>query len=107
MLRLTAVCLAVFVIATLMAMTGRGGGNFYVLALVAATALMGFIGHSVGGDFNASWALPTAAVAVLGGLLEGTFSLKTKPEKLKKLFAYTTLIGALFMAAHAALSPSH
>ncbi len=73
-------------------------------AMVAATALMGFIGHSAGGDFNASWALPTAAVAVLGGLLGGTFSLKTKPEKLKKLFAYTTLAAALFMAANAVLA---
>jgi len=71
-------------------------------AMVAATALMGFIGHSAGGDFNTSWALPTAAVAVLGGLLGGTFSLRTKPDKLKKLFAYTTLAAALFMAANAA-----
>jgi len=73
-------------------------------AMVAATALMGFIGHSAGGDLNASWALPTAAVAVVGGLLGGTFSLKTEPEKLKKLFAYTTLVAALFMVANAAFS---
>ena len=73
-------------------------------AMVAATALMGFVGHSAGGDFTASWALPTAAVAILGGLAGGMFSLKTTPGNLKKIFAFTTLAAALFMFVNAFLS---
>ena len=34
------VIIVIFIIAVLMTMTGRGGGNFYVLALVVA-------GHSI------------------------------------------------------------
>jgi hypothetical protein len=37
------------------------------------------------------------AVAVVGGLLCGVFSLKTKPERLKTLFAVSTLMAAAFM----------
>ncbi len=103
-------------------MVGISGGSFLVPLLVlgcgvpmrvavgtstanvAATAFMGFMGHSLGGDFNPAWALPTAAVALIGGLLGGMFSLKTKPENLKKLFAYTTFVAALFMTCSGALS---
>jgi len=70
-------------------------------AMVAATALMGFIGHSAAGDLNAAYAIPMGMVAVTGGLLGGTFSLKTQPGNLKKIFAYTTLAAAAFMAANA------
>jgi uncharacterized membrane protein YfcA len=64
-------------------------------AMVAATALMGFIGHAAGGDVGGSWLVPVlAAVAAGGGLLGGTASLKTKPERLKPLFAATTLAAA-------------
>lgn len=73
-------------------------------AMVAATALMGFIGHSAAGDLNPGWAVPQAAVAVAGGLLGGRFSLRTRPATLKKVFAYTTLAAAVFMAANALLS---
>ena len=73
-------------------------------AMVAATALMGFIGHSAAGDFNTSWAIPMSAAAVLGGLVGGTFSLNTKPENLKKIFAYTTLGAAVFMVLNSCLS---
>ncbi|MBW2037852.1 MAG: sulfite exporter TauE/SafE family protein [Deltaproteobacteria bacterium] len=73
-------------------------------AMVAVTALMGFVGHSAGGDFTASWALPLAAVAIAGGLAGGMFSLKTTPRNLKKIFALTTLVAALFMFANAFLS---
>jgi len=73
-------------------------------AMVAATALMGLIGHSAAGDFNASLALPMSAAAVVGGLLGGTFSLKTKSASLKKIFAYTTLAAALFMILNVWLS---
>ena len=73
-------------------------------ALVAATAFMGLMGHWAAGDFNAAWAIPMSIAAIIGGLLGGTFSLKTKPQNLKKVFAYTTLGAALFMAINAWLS---
>ena len=75
-------------------------------AMVAATALMGFIGHSAAGDLNVSWVLPAAAVAVVGGLVGGALSLKTDPTRLKKLFAYTTLLAAVFMVWNAVFSRS-
>ena len=73
-------------------------------AMVAATAFMGLIGHSAAGDFNTSWAIPMSLTAVIGGLLGGVFSLKTKTKKLKMIFAYTTLVAALFMVINAWLS---
>jgi len=73
-------------------------------AMVAATAVMGFIGHTTQGHFDPKGAIPFAVIAVLGGLLGGKFALKTRPEKLKKIFAYTTLAAALFMLVNAFLS---
>ena len=73
-------------------------------AMVAATALMGFLGHTVSGDFNPTWTVPLAVVAVVGGLLGAKFSIKARPEKLKLIFAYTTLAAAVFMFANAIIS---
>ena len=73
-------------------------------AMVAVTALTGFIGHFIGGDFNPSWALPLAAVAAAGGFAGSRLSLKTKQEGLKVVFAATTLAAACFMAVNAVLS---
>ena len=70
-------------------------------AMVAVTALMGFIGHTAGGHFNPAWATPVAIAAVVGGLLGGKFAMKTKPKQLKKLFAVTTLAAAAFMIFNA------
>jgi len=70
-------------------------------AMVAATAGAGFIGHALGGDFNPGWAVPVAAVAVVGGLIGGRISIGTNPKKLKLLFSLTTLAAAAFMAANA------
>lgn len=70
-------------------------------ALVAATALMGFAGHAVQGDFNPSWAIPLAFVTVIGGIIGGKFALKSKPQHLKRLFAYTNWIASLFMIFNA------
>ena len=73
-------------------------------AMVAATALMGLLGHMAAGDFNASWAIPMSVTAVMGGLLGGFFSLRTKTKNLKSIFASTTLGAALFMGINAWLS---
>jgi uncharacterized membrane protein YfcA len=73
-------------------------------AMVAATALMGFIGHTSQGHFDPNWAIPLACIAVIGGLIGGKFAIKTKPAKLKQIFAYTTLAAALFMVFNAVLS---
>ena len=69
--------------------------------LIAATAFMGFTGHAVQGDFNPSWAVPLAFITIIGGMLGGKFALKTKPKHLKKLFAYTNWLAALFMIMNA------
>ena len=69
--------------------------------LIAATALMGFSGHALHGDFDPSWAIPLAFVTVIGGIIGGKFALKSKPKHLKKLFAYTNWLAAAFMVFNA------
>lgn len=66
-------------------------------AMVAATALMGFLGHAIGGDFDPNLAIPLAAAAVIGGILGGRFSLKTDPGKLRLLFACSTILAAILV----------
>jgi uncharacterized membrane protein YfcA len=73
-------------------------------AMVAVTAFMGLVGHSAAGDFNPSLAIPMSMAAVVGGLLGGSYSLRTRPDNLKKIFAYTTLAAAIFMVANTAFS---
>jgi len=73
-------------------------------AMVAATAIMGLIGHATQGHFEPRWAVPLACTAVVGGLLGGKFALKTRPAKLKKIFAYTTFAASFFMAINALFS---
>ncbi|OJF77420.1 MAG: hypothetical protein BKP49_00030 [Treponema sp. CETP13] len=63
-------------------------------AMVAATALMGFIGHSLNGDFNPQLAIPLAIVAIVGGIVGSKFAIKSKPKNLKTIFAITNLIAA-------------
>jgi len=65
-------------------------------AMVAATAIMGFIGHTTQGHFDPKGAILFAVIAVLGGLIGGKFALKTKPEKLKQIFAYNFGSGTLY-----------
>jgi len=65
--------------------------------MVAATALMGFVGHTANGHFDPKWAVPVACAAVLGGIIGGKFALKTKSENLKKLF----VAAAIFMVFNA------
>lgn len=66
-------------------------------AMVAVTALMGFAGHASQGHFDPRWGIPVACVAVVGGIIGGKWALKTKPKKLKTIFALTTLAAAGFM----------
>jgi hypothetical protein len=69
--------------------------------LIAAIAFMGFTGHAVQGDFNPQWAVPLAAMTVIGGIIGGKFALNTKPKYLKQVFAYTNWLAALFMVINA------
>ncbi|HHE33020.1 MAG TPA: sulfite exporter TauE/SafE family protein [Chlorobaculum parvum] len=69
--------------------------------LIATTALMGFAGHAIQGDFNPSLAIPLAFVTIIGGIIGVKFALKSKPKHLKRLFAYTNWIAALFMIFNA------
>ncbi|MBN2412849.1 sulfite exporter TauE/SafE family protein [candidate division KSB1 bacterium] len=72
-------------------------------AMVAFTALMGFSGHALAGDFQAKWILPLVSAAALGGLLGGKISIKVPPQRLKMLFVFTTILATFFMAANAFL----
>ena len=73
-------------------------------AMVAATALMGFIGHTASGHFDSHLAIPLGIAAVTGGILGGKLAIKTKPKNLKAIFAYTTLAAAVFMIINALLA---
>ena len=66
-------------------------------AMIATTAFMGFMGHLAAGDFNAAWVVPMSLMAVIGGLIGSLFSVKIQQEKLKEIFAYTTLLAAIFL----------
>ena len=69
--------------------------------LIATTAFMGFTGHAIQRDFNPHYAVPLAFVAIIGGIIGGKLSLKSKPKNLKKLFAYTNWMAALFIIFNA------
>ena len=73
-------------------------------AMVAATALMGLIGHTVGGDFQPNEAVPIACAGVAGGPIGAKLALGAKSRNVKQLFAWTTLAAALFMMANATRS---
>lgn len=66
-------------------------------AMVAVTALMGFLGHSFNGHFNIGLAIPLTIVAIIGGIIGGKFALKSKPKNLKKIFAVTNLAAGITM----------
>lgn len=110
------VCLGTGVVA---GMVGVSGGSFLVplmvlacglpmraavgtaSVMVAATAMMGFLGHLSRGGVDVAWALPQAAAGVVGGLVGGRLALKARPAALKKIFAATTLAAAVFMLVKA------
>ena len=112
----------IFVIGFGAGMVGVSGGSFLVplmvilfnvpmkiavgtsTMLVAITALMGFTGHIMTGDFNLSQAIIPAIAAAIGGLIGSKIALKTKSEKLKLFFAITTLLASIIMIINALVS---
>lgn len=66
-------------------------------AMVAVTALMGLIGHSMNGNFDIKFAIPFIIVAIVGGLIGGKMALKSKPKHLKAIFALTNLAAGVLM----------
>jgi hypothetical protein len=66
-------------------------------AMVAVTALFGFAGHFVNGDFDPSIAVPLMLVAIIGGVIGGRYAVKSKPKNLKKIFAITNMAAAIIM----------
>jgi uncharacterized protein len=45
--------------------------------------------------------IPIGVAAMIDGIVGARISLKTKPETLKKVFAYTTFAATLFMVLNA------
>jgi uncharacterized protein len=70
-------------------------------AMIAATAIMGFIGHTMRGHFEPEYAIPLAIAAILAGLLGGKLATKTNPKYLKLIFAVTTFVAAIVMIINA------
>lgn len=66
-------------------------------AMVAATALMGFLGHATGSNVDLSGAIILSLIGVVGGLSGGKFARNIQQRNLKRLFAYTTMAAAVFM----------
>ncbi|MBN1603156.1 MAG: sulfite exporter TauE/SafE family protein [Chitinispirillaceae bacterium] len=66
-------------------------------AMVAATAIMGFLGHTMRGHFQPEFAIPLAIAAILAGIFGGKLAIKINPKYLKLLFAVTTFAAAGFM----------
>ncbi len=66
-------------------------------AMVAVTALMGLLGHSINGYFNLWFAMPITILAILGGIIGGKFALRSKPKNLKNIFATTNLVAGIIM----------
>jgi uncharacterized membrane protein YfcA len=70
-------------------------------AMIAATAIMGFLGHVTRGHFEPQYAIPLAIAAILAGILGGKLAIKTNPKYLKVIFALTTFVAAIFMVINA------
>ena len=70
-------------------------------AMVSAIAFAGFAGHALHGGFDPRWSIPIAVAAIIGGLIGGRITLKTRPAYLKTLFAITTLFAAARMIVNA------
>jgi len=66
-------------------------------AMVAVTALMGFIGHGLQGDINLAIAIPLVITSVAGGLIGSKCAIKSKPANLKIIFSIINIAAAIFM----------
>jgi uncharacterized protein len=66
-------------------------------AMLAATALTGFVGNALHGGFDPLLAIPCGAVAVVGGLIGSKIALKTKPKSLKTISGMLTILAAIIM----------
>lgn len=66
-------------------------------AMIAATAVMGFIGHALRGHFKPEYVIPLAIAAILAGILGDKLAIKINPKHLKLIFAVTTFIAAAVM----------
>lgn len=100
-------------------MVGISGGSFLVplmvvgcgvpmrkavgtaTAMLATTALAGFIGNALHGGFDPTLAIPCGAVAIVGGLIGSKIALKTKPKSLKTISGILTIIAAIAMLTNA------
>ena len=66
-------------------------------AMVAVTALMGLMGHSLSGHFNPLLSFPIAGIALIGGIMGSRLAVKSKPKNLKSIFTIINLISATLM----------
>ncbi len=96
-------------------MVGISGGSFLVplmvvgcgvpvkvavgtaTAMLAATALAGFIGNALHGGFSPSLALPCGIAAVTGALIGSKMALKSKPGYLKIVSGTITIAAGVMM----------
>lgn len=96
-------------------MVGVSGGSFLVplmlltmnvpmhvaigtsTTLVTVSAAAGFFGHLSAGVFDPQLALPLALGGLIGGFIGAKLALKSKPKKLKYLFAGTQLVASVIM----------
>ncbi len=100
-------------------MVGISGGSFLVplmilvlrvpvhvavgtsTTLVLITASSGFLGHLSSGHFDYRMALPLAVAGLVGGILGARLTFKLKANRIKLLFAVTSLIAAILMLVSA------
>ncbi|MDZ7671527.1 MAG: sulfite exporter TauE/SafE family protein [Halanaerobiales bacterium] len=66
-------------------------------AMVAVTALMGFIGHSFHGNINLVLSIPLALIAVVGGIVGSRTAININSKNLKLVFALINTAAAIFM----------
>src|SRR6056297_246158 len=66
-------------------------------AMVAVTALTGFLGHSLHGNINLGLSIPLALIAVVGGIVGSRTAININSKNLKLVFALINTAAAVFM----------
>lgn len=84
-----------------MAMHQAIGTTMVILAL---TAMMGFLGHTAGGDLKSEWAFILPPIVLAGGYLGGKIALHIPSKPLKWVFVISTLVAAILMIGNAILT---